>query len=134
MSTPTTRDHAQMGEPAGAASGAELDPIYAAAIRSLRVGFLVGAGILIAGLVWAAIRGESLGREVDPFDEILPALGDGHASGLIDLAILCLMATPVATVFVVTRGFYKAGDRAYALLSLIVLAILGVSIALSLVE
>jgi len=57
---------------------------------------------------------------------------DGKASGIVDLAILCLMATPVATVFVVALGFFRIGDRRYGLLSLIVLGVLAISISLSL--
>ncbi|MGH2559304.1 MAG: DUF1634 domain-containing protein [Thermomicrobiales bacterium] len=117
-----------------AASRDDLAPLYAAAVRSLQTGFRLGAALLAVGLVWAAIAGESLGREVDAFDEILPSLRDGHARGLIDLAILCFMATPVATVVVVTRGFSKIGDRTFTLLSSVVLAILAVSIALSIFE
>ncbi|MGH2531844.1 MAG: DUF1634 domain-containing protein [Thermomicrobiales bacterium] len=112
----------------------DLAPLYAAAVRTLQIGFRFGAALLFVGLVWTAIAGQSLGREVDAFDEIISALRDGHASGLIDLAILCFMATPVATVVVVTRGFYKIGDRSYTLLSSVVLAILAASIALSLFE
>jgi uncharacterized membrane protein len=40
--------------------------------------------------------------------------------------------TPVATVIVVAANFWRLGDRRYALLSLIVLAILGTSVALAL--
>lgn len=134
MSMSAAQDEVQTHEIEPGVSGTELAPVYAAAIRALRIGFRVGAALLLAGLVWAAIRGESLGREVDPIDKVLPTLFDGHASGLIDLAILCIMATPVAAVIVVARGFYRIGDRSYALLSLIVLAILGVSIGLSLFE
>ena len=42
------------------------------------------------------------------------------------------MLTPVATVIVVAASFWRLGDRRYAALSLVVLAILGASIALTL--
>ena len=58
----------------------------------------------------------------------------GNASGVIDLAILWFMATPVVTVIAVAVGFLRLGDRRYALLSLVVLIILGASIALSLLR
>jgi uncharacterized membrane protein len=134
MNMSAAQDEVQTHEIEPLVSGNEMVPVYAAAIRALRIGFRVGAALLVVGLVWAAIRGESLGREVDPIDKVLPTLFDGHASGLIDLAILCIMATPVAAVIMVARGFYRIGDRSYALLTLIVLAILGVSIGLSLFE
>jgi uncharacterized membrane protein len=56
----------------------------------------------------------------------------GNASGIIDLAILWFMLTPVAATIVVAVSFWRLGDRRYALLSLAVLVILGVSIALAL--
>jgi uncharacterized membrane protein len=42
------------------------------------------------------------------------------------------MGVPVVTVIVAARDFWRLGDRRYALLSLVVLIILGVSIALAL--
>ena len=42
------------------------------------------------------------------------------------------IANAVATVIVVAATFWRLGDRRYALLSLIVLAILGTSVALAL--
>ena len=54
------------------------------------------------------------------------------AFAVIDLAILWFMLTPVATVIVVAVSFWRLGDRRYALCSLVVLAILGTSIALAL--
>ena len=65
---------------------------------------------------------------------ILAAVLSGQASGIIDLAIFGFMATPVVTVIAVAIGFLRLGDRRYALLSLVVLLILGASIALSLLR
>jgi uncharacterized membrane protein len=77
-------------------------------------------------------KGEPIGLEADPIGDVLGAVRAGYASGIIDLAILWFMATPVVTVFVVALSFWRLGDRRYALLSLVVLAILGVSITLAL--
>ena len=111
---------------------AELAPVYATAIRSLTWGFRLGAALLAVGLALAAIRREPLNHEADPFAEVVPAVVDGRAAGIVDLAILWLMATPVATVILVGIGFLRAGDRRYAVISSLVLVILGVSIALAL--
>jgi len=111
---------------------AELAPLYAAATATLTWGFRLAAVLLAAGLVLAVVRQEPLGREAEPLGDILPAVLDGKAAGLVDVAILWLVATPVAVVLVVAVGFARLGDRRYAALSLLVLAVLGVSIALAL--
>ena len=110
----------------------DLAPLYGAAIAVLTWGFRIGAALLAAGLALALVRREPLNREADPFAEVLPAVLEGRAAGIVDLAILWFMVTPVVTVIVVAGGFLRAGDRRYAVLSLLVLAVLGVSIALAL--
>ena len=109
-----------------------LAPLYDDAIRVLTWGFRVGAALLALGIVIALLRGEPLRHEADPIGEVVAQVQAGTAAGIIDLAILWLMLVPVATVIVVAVSFWRLGDRRYALLSLVVLAILGVSIALAL--
>jgi uncharacterized membrane protein len=109
-----------------------LAPLYHAARTLFYWGFRIGAAILALGMVVALVKREPIGHEADSFGDLAVALRAGHASGIIDLAILWFMATPVVTVLVVAVSFWRLGDRRYALLSLVVLAILGVSIGLSL--
>ena len=111
---------------------AELAPLYAAAGATLSWGFRFGAVLLAAGLALAVARDEPLPREAEPFAEIGPALVEGRSAGIIDAALLWLVATPVAAVLVVAVGFVRLRDRRYAGLSLLVLAVLGVSIGLAL--
>ena len=109
-----------------------LAPLYDAAIWTLYWGFRIGAALLALGVVVAVVKGEPLGREADPIGEVIGQVLAGNASGIIDLAILWFMLTPVATVIVAAASFWRLGDRRYALLSLVVLGILGASIALAL--
>lgn len=109
-----------------------LAPLYDAARTLFYWGFRLGAALLALGIVVALLKREPIGHEADSFGDLAAALRAGHASGIIDLAILWFMATPVVTVLVVGVSFWRLGDRRYALLSLLVLGILGVSIALSL--
>lgn len=109
-------------------------PIYRAAIATMTWGFRLAAGILVAGLAVALARREALEHEVDPFADVFPALFRGNASGIIDLAIITIMVTPLVTVITVAFGFRRIGDRRYAMYSFLVLGILGVSVALSLVR
>ena len=115
-----------------AARTERLEPLYDAAVKTLFWGFRLGAALLALGIVVALVKREPLGREADPIPEVVAKVRAGYASGIIDLAILWFMLTPVATVIVVAASFWRLGDRRYALLSLIVLAILGGSVALAL--
>jgi hypothetical protein len=109
-----------------------LAPLYDAAVRTFFWGFRLGAALLALGIVVALVKREPIGHEADPLSDVIATVLAGHAAGIIDLAILWFMLTPVATVIVVAVSFWRLGDRRYALLSLVVLAILGVSIALAL--
>jgi uncharacterized membrane protein len=109
-----------------------LEPLYDAAVKTLFWGFRLGAALLALGIVLALVKGEPLGHEADPIPEVIGMVRAGYASGIIDLAILWFMLTPVVTVIVVAASFWRLGDRRYALLSLVVLAILGASVALAL--
>ena len=111
-----------------------LAPLYAATDRSLAVGFRLSVALLAAGLAVSLARDEPLHREAEPLPEILRLVLDGHGAGLIDLAIVAMVLTPIATVLVLAAGFLRLGDRRYALVSFLVLAILGVSVAVSLLR
>ncbi len=123
---------AALGTAELAARTERLEPLYDAAVKTLFWGFRLGAALLALGIVVALVKREPLGHEADPVADVLATVRAGYASGIIDLAILWFMLTPVATVIVVAASFWRLGDRRYALLSLIVLAILGVSVALAL--
>ena len=109
-----------------------LEPLYDAAVKTLCWGFRLGAALLALGVVVALVKREPLEREADPIPDVIAMVRAGYASGIIDLAILWFMLTPVATVIVVAAAFWRLGDRRYALLCLIVLAILGASVTLAL--
>jgi uncharacterized membrane protein len=115
-----------------AARTERLAPLYDAAVKALFWGFRLGAALLALGIVGALVKREPLGHEADPIPDVIAMVRAGYASGVIDLAILWFMLTPVATVIVVAASFWRLGDRRYALLCLIVLAILGASVTLAL--
>jgi hypothetical protein len=129
---PEAMGAAALGTAELAARTERLEPLYDAAVKTLFWGFRLGAALLALGIVVALAKREPLGREADPIADVLAMARAGYASGIIDLAILWFMLTPVATVIVVAASFWRLGDRRYALLCLIVLAILGASVALAL--
>lgn len=112
----------------------QLAPVYRAAISVMTWGFRVAGGLLVLGLIVAAIKRESIRHEVDPFADIIPTLLDGDAAGIIDLAIVVMMATPLLTVIAVAVAFRKAGDKRYSNASFMVLGVLAVSVILSLLR
>lgn len=122
------------GEPPArvAIQTAALDPIYDAAIRTVTWGFRSGAALLAVGIAFSLVQRDPLGTVAEPFDEVVPSVLKGEAAGIIDLAILWMVSTPVVTVVVMIVGFLRLGDRRYALFSLVALAVLGISIGLAL--
>lgn len=115
-----------------AARTERLAPLYEMSVRVLTWGFRLGAALLALGIVVALVKREPIGREADPVSEVVAQVRAGTAAGIIDLAILWFMLVPVAVVVVSAASFWRLGDRRYAVLSLVVLAILGVSIGLAL--
>ena len=106
----------------------QLAPAYARVTSVMRTMFAVGAGLMVLGIVLAAVKREPLDTAVDPLSRVIPELLAGSASAVIDLAILWLMAAPVVATVVVLAGFVRIGDRRYAAVTALVLAVLAVSI------
>jgi uncharacterized protein DUF1634 len=109
----------------------ELAPLYDAVRLLLTWGFRLGAALLVIGIVLAVIQRQPLNVAVDPFGEIVPNILAGHAAGVIDLAIVWLIAIPAVAVLVTAVGFFKVNDWRYAVASLLVLALLVVSVAIT---
>ena len=57
-----------------------------------------------------------------------------HSSAFIDLAIISIMLTPLASVIAILRSFVISDDRRFAAYTLGVLVILSTSIALSMLR
>ncbi len=110
----------------------QLAPIYRSAIATLTWGFRIGAALLAIGLAVAAIERKSIALTAESYSNVVPAILDGEANGVISLSILCLVATPVATAGVVALGFYRIGDRWFGGISLFVLCVLATSISVAL--
>ena len=112
----------------------ELAPIYRLTSLVLTWGFRVAAILLAGGIGVALVRQEPLSSRAEPLPGVIDSLLDGRANGIVNLAILAMIATPVLTTLAVAIGFLRLGDRLYAALSLVVLTILGTSIAVALLS
>jgi len=117
--------------------------------RLLMLGGLLSVSQVLAGLVVYAAQGHpearemvrvvhnrEAGRAVDVFT----SLGDVRRAlaqrppdplAVTALGLVCLLATPVLGVAAAGVGFWRAGDREYALIAGVVLAMLLLSFALA---
>jgi uncharacterized membrane protein len=104
--------------------------------RLLLAGVSLAAGLMVIGLLAALAvgwTGSLLGagpvqHEVGDFSRILPALLELRPFAIAQLGLLVLLATPVLRVATSMAVFAVEGDRLYAAISAIVLAVLLTSI------
>jgi uncharacterized membrane protein len=111
-----------------------LEPLYDSVRFALTWSFRIGAALLLIGIALAVLQRQPLNHVTEGFEQVLPGVLRGDADAVIDLAILWLMVSPVLVVTIVAAGFFRLGERKYALLSVLVLIVLGVSIALALAQ
>jgi hypothetical protein len=108
--------------------------MYRDVARVLRGGFRIAAGLIVLGIAVALVRREPLQTRVDPIADIPGVLIHLHSSAFIDMAIIGIMLTPLASLFAILRSLVLIGDRRFAAYTLGVLLILSVSITLSLLR
>jgi len=104
----------------------------------LRAGVLLAAGVVFVGgvLYLAGHHADPIsyrqfspgGPAIQSVAGILRSAAHLNSQGLIQLGLLLLIATPVARVTLAVVGFALEKDRLYAVVSLIVLAILAFSL------
>ena len=104
----------------------------------LRAGVLLAAAVVFAGGALYLARHHADRIDFRQFSAgsasmhsvrgILATAAHLHSEGLIQLGLLLLIATPVARVALAVVGFALEKDRLYAVISLIVLAILAFSL------
>lgn len=104
----------------------------------LRAGVLLAAAVIFGGGALYVVQNSSSHVTFRTFREEQAALRKvpgivhlavhGDSRGIIQLGLLLLIATPVARVALAIVGFHLEGDRMYAVVSLIVLAVLAFSL------
>lgn len=104
----------------------------------LRAGVLLSAAIVLAGGVLYLVQNHAAhasyrtfvlgGAEMRTVQGIVQSAARLHSEGLIQAGLLLLILTPVARVAMAIVGFSLERDRLYAMVSLIVLAILAFSL------
>ena len=99
--------------------------------KVLTWGFRLSAALLILGLVVSAIQGEALHESLEGIPTIIDEIADGNGSGIVALAILVMIATPIASTISVVISCIRIGDTRYASITAAVLVILVISAAIS---
>lgn len=105
-----------------------LGGLHARVISILLWGWRIGAGLLLLGVVIAFARHETLSRVAVMPSQVVSLIAAREAAGVVDLAILLLIATPVIATAVVAIGYWRRDDHRYAFVTLAVLGILLASV------
>lgn|SRR5487761_1809623 len=98
--------------------------------RILLGGLVVSAALLLAGMVIMLVRG---GQEASPHTPLASLLRDAarlNGPALTTLGLLVLMITPILRVVVLLIGWAVRRDWVFAAISLVVLALLMISLLL----
>lgn len=103
------------------------------AARVLETGFRVAVVIMAIGLVLAVVRQEPLPSTLEGPADIARGIVRADPEAIIGLGILSIILTPFVSTLVIAVTFFRQGNRRYAAISGLVLAILLVSIGLSLI-
>ncbi|MGD9711844.1 MAG: DUF1634 domain-containing protein [Thermomicrobiales bacterium] len=117
-----------------AESNVQSPELYRVAQQTLRYGFLISAALFVSGLAALLISGEDMAETVMPIDQIPEQLMEAEPMALLDLAFLTLISTPVVTVLRLAMTFYRLGERRFAAISSVVLAILIISALVALLR
>lgn len=99
---------------------------------TLLAGLLVSIAVMVAGFIAAVISGGGAASRVLALDQILPGLGRGNLSAILDLGILLLFAAPVAGVAVALVRFVLEQDTLFVAVTAALLLVLVAAFALAL--
>jgi len=98
---------------------------------SLLAGLILSGGLLILGLCVALLTGQPRPKAPPPpFREVLAAAVAGDGAALIYVGLLVLIGTPILRVAVLAVGWGMVGNRRFMTVSLVVLALLVISLYL----
>lgn len=96
----------------------------------LRWGAYLSAAVLALGLAWVMGTPErplQIGPPI-PLRLLVGELASGNPYALIQVGLLLLLLTPLARVLAAAVSFGRAGERGYALVSLVVLGLILLSL------
>lgn len=119
--------HQETAPPSGVArAGWSPSPVLA---RVLSWGTRVTVAIVIAGLALALAAGQRGGATLTP-QHALDALARGKGTGILGIGLIVLIGTPVVREGTALILFARRGERVFAILASIVLALVAISLAI----
>lgn len=110
----------------------ELPPIARRATTVLLWGFRISGLLIVVGIIRALIDREPLDSHLATPGELVEGMRSAAPSALLALGIIAMVLTPLVTSLVIAITFFQQHDARYGRFTLLVLLILGLSIALSL--
>ena len=97
---------------------------------TLLAGVSTSAILLILGLLIMLVRDTPRPEVAPPLSEILRQAFMANGVDLLYLGLLLLMITPIARVMMLVYGYARIGWWRFALISLLVVVLLGIGLAL----
>jgi len=97
---------------------------------TLLAGVSTSAILLILGLLIILVRDTPRPEVAPPLSEILRQAFMANGVDLLYLGLLLLMITPIARVMMLVYGYARIGWWRFALISLLVVVLLGIGLAL----
>jgi uncharacterized membrane protein len=112
--------------------------VEATVARVLKIGLGLSAAVVAVGLVMqefairhlpASGRGSVGGSGAYPrgISGVAAGLGHGSGSSVLEIGLALLVCTPIAAVLAAAISYRRLGDRRFALVGGVVLAVLGMS-------
>lgn len=96
----------------------------------LKWGSLLSGALMLAGVLWIVAAADvplQVGPPM-PLEHLVAQLRAGNPYAVMQAGVLLLLLTPLVRVTVAAVSFWRDGERRYALVSLVVLAIILASI------
>ncbi len=106
------------------------DHAEGAARAALVTGVSIGGALLVAGLILTLVRAEPRPNVPPGFSETFRGALRGNGVALLYLGLLAIAATPVVRVLVMAAVYLRRAETFMLIVSLIVLALLGLSLLL----
>ena len=88
---------------------------------------MLSLSLMAVGLIWNVLSPSSSNVTLGPL-QALQAIANGDAVGLIDLGIMCLIATPLVRVLVALVAFVRGREWKFVAVSLFVLLVISMAI------
>jgi uncharacterized membrane protein len=108
-----------------------VEHVASGAVTSLTWGFRIAAALMATGVVISLVRGDALNSSLPEIHSMVDGVLELDGAAFIGLSIFAIILTPVVTTLTIALSFFRIGDRRYGACTLVVLAILAISIAWS---